>query len=169
MDIGFRGATVDDSDVIGSMVMRLTEEISGRTASRHFNIDLESTTNICRDLLQAGQYAAILACIEERPIAVATVTETYALYAGGKIGVIQEFYVDPEFRSRGVGKRLLEEVRSFGRERGWSCIELTTPPLPEFERTLEFYETQGLAPVGGRKMRQYLEPISEQPGTGRVI
>jgi hypothetical protein len=31
-----------------------------------------------------------------------------------------------------------------------------TPPLPEFERTLNFYQDNGLVPVGGRKMRQNL-------------
>jgi len=93
---------------------------------------------------------------ENIPVAVATITETYALYAGGKIGVIQEFYVIPEFRSYGVGAMLIEQVKLYGQERQWSCIELCTPPLPEFERTLSFYLHNGLVPVGGRKMRQNL-------------
>ncbi|WP_445368773.1 GNAT family N-acetyltransferase [Methylomonas sp. BW4-1] len=89
-------------------------------------------------------------------MAVSTITETYALYAGGKIGVIQEFYVIPEFRCSGVGALLIEQIRSYGQRRGWSCLELCTPPLPEFERTLSFYQHNGLMPVGGRKMRQNL-------------
>ena len=88
--------------------------------------------------------------------AVATISETYALYAGGKIGIIQEFYVIPEFRSSGVGSKLLDAIRIHGVNRNWSCIELCTPPLPEFERTVAFYQTNGLLPVGGRKMRQNL-------------
>lgn len=59
-------------------------------------------------------------------------TESCALYAGGKIGIILEFYVVPEFRSTGIGARLISEVQNYGRENGWSCIELGTPPLPEF-------------------------------------
>ena len=35
-------------------------------------------------------------------------------------------------------------------------IELCTPPLPEFEASLRFYQKNGLAPVGGRKMREML-------------
>tara|TARA_R110000751_G_scaffold15290_7_gene49678 strand:- start:76467 stop:76727 length:261 start_codon:yes stop_codon:yes gene_type:complete len=84
-------------------------------------------------------------------------SETYALYAAGKIGVIQEFYVSPEFRATGVGSKLVKQIQNFGSEHAWSCIELCTPPLPEFERTLHFYQRNGLKPVGGRKMRQVLE------------
>ncbi|SCZ52293.1 GNAT family N-acetyltransferase [Thiohalomonas denitrificans] len=159
MNIEFRDAGANDCEVIGLLVMQLTKEISERTSSRHFDIDIDNTIGLCRALLLAGQYKAILAYAKERPIAVATLAETFALYAGGKIGVVQEFYVDPDFRSKGVGRRLIDEIRDLGRKHGCSCIELTSPPLPEFERTLGFYERNGLAPVGGRKMRQYLETL----------
>ena len=78
------------------------------------------------------------------------------MYVGGKIGLIQEFYVIPKFRASGVGSMLIEQVQVIGKERNWSCIELCTPPLPAFERTLSFYQKCGLIPVGGRKMRQNL-------------
>ncbi|WP_446811136.1 hypothetical protein ACH50O_06105 [Methylomonas sp. 2BW1-5-20] len=42
------------------------------------------------------------------PVAVSTITERDALYAGGNIGVIQAFYVIPEFRSLGVGALLID-------------------------------------------------------------
>ena len=105
-------------------------------------------------MLSSGHYAAIIACSDNIPVAVSTITETYALYAGGKIGVIQEFYVVPEFRPSGIGAKLIEQVRNYGQKRDWSCLELCTPPLPVFERTLSFYQDNGLVPVGGRKMRQ---------------
>ncbi|MDD1615484.1 MAG: hypothetical protein LUQ28_03020, partial [Methylococcaceae bacterium] len=57
-------------------------------------------------MLSAGHYATIIGWSENIPVAVATITETYALYAGGKIGIIQEFYVIPEFRCLGVGAML---------------------------------------------------------------
>lgn len=138
------------------MVVQLTQEICERTHAQHFDIDSEGTVRRCAQLLSAGHYAAIIGRSDNIPVAVATITETYALYAGGKIGVIPEFYVIPEFRSSGVGAMLIEQVRNYGRQRGWSCIELCTPPLPEFERTLSFYQHNGLMPVGGRKMRQNL-------------
>jgi len=117
---------------------------------------LEETVQRCAALLSAGHYAAILGWSKTTPVAVATITESYALYAGGKIGLIQEFYVVPEYRGSGIGTLLIKQVRDYGLTRGWSCIELCTPPLPEFERTLNFYQVNGLVPVGGRKMRQNL-------------
>lgn len=156
MKLKFIQATADHSKIIGSLVVKLTEEICQRTHAQHFNIDLAGTVQRCEALLSAGHYAAILVCSDNIPVAVSTIAETYALYAGGKIGVVQEFYVAPEFRRSGIGTMLIEQVKIYGKTRGWSCLELCTPPLPEFERTLNFYQDNGLVPVGGRKMRQNL-------------
>lgn len=156
MNISFQKAEPKDSEVIGVLVVALTTEISEKTHSQHFDIDLKSTIQRCHELINDGHYAAIIGRHEGNAIAVVTMSETYALYAGGKIGVIQEFYVSPEYRASGVGAMLIEQVRGYGRNHHWSCIELCTPPIPEFERTLNFYQKNGLNAVGGRKMRQAL-------------
>jgi GNAT superfamily N-acetyltransferase len=154
MNITFRTATPQDSDAIGALVVKLTNEISERTNAQHFDIDLNSTTQRCHELISDGRYACILGFHESTPVAVATISETYALYAAGKIGVVQEFYVLPKYRSAGLGAMLIEKVQDYGKQQNWSCMELCTPPLPEFERTITFYQENGLKPVGGRKMRQ---------------
>lgn len=156
MNLKFTHATPAQSEIIGSLVVKLTQEICDLTHLQHFDIDLNGTVLMCEKLLSAGHYAAIIGWSGNTPIAVSTISETYALYAGGKIGIIQEFYVTPEFRSLGVGAKLIDQVKNYGQERDWSCIELCTPPLPEFKRALSFYENNGLIPVGGRKMRQNL-------------
>lgn len=156
MNINFQDATLNDAEAIGTLVVELTNEISALTNAQHFDIDLNSTIKRCHELIHDGHYSAIIGTYENTPIAVVTMTETYALYAGGKIGVIQEFYVSPKYRTSGVGSLLIEQVQSYGKKNKWSCIELCTPPLPEFERTLSFYQNNGLIPVGGRKMRQTL-------------
>ena len=157
MNIKFREANVHDSETIGSLVVDITTEICELTNAKYFDIDLNNTIQRCNDLMSKGHYAAIIGFSENNPIAVVTISETYALYAGGKIGVIQEFYVSPDFRDSGVGSLLVEHVKNYGKKNQWSCIELCTPPLPEFERTLNFYQKNGLNPVGGRKMRQTLD------------
>lgn len=157
MQVHFNYATPSDAIVVARLVEALTTEICNRTNSQHFDIDLEGTTRRCKDFLENGYYSAILGFYADQPVALATLAETYALYAGGKIGVIQEFYVTPVFRSRGVGEALIAQVRAHGERKAWACMELCTPPLPAFERTLAFYQSNGLMPVGGRKMRQSLE------------
>jgi GNAT superfamily N-acetyltransferase len=156
MNISFRKATVNDSEMVASLVVELTTEICHLTHTTHFDINQHDTTKRCESLIKNGHYRVIIASQNNTPIAMVTLTETYALYAGGKIGVIQEFYVVPEFRDSGVGSQLIEQVKSHAKHHNWSCIELCTPPLPEFERTLNFYQKNGLNPVGGRKMRQVL-------------
>ena len=156
MKIKFKVAKVEDSKTIGLLVVELTNEISALTKVQHFDINLNSTIERCRALIREGHYAAIVGEYQNKPIAIATFTETYALYAGGKIGLIQEFYISPECRTAGIGSMLIEQVKKYGKQHDWSCIELCTPPLPEFERTLNFYQQNGLVPVGGRKMRQTL-------------
>lgn len=99
MKVNFRVATIKDSKTIGSLVVELTTEICELTKAPHFNIDLNGTIQRCSELIADGHYSAIIGVYENNPIAVVTMIETYALYAGGKIGVIQEFYVSPEFRA----------------------------------------------------------------------
>lgn len=154
MDIEFKVASVSDAAMIGKLVMQLTTEICERTNASHFDIDLADTIHRCEQLISDGHYGAVLGFTQGKPVAVSTFTESYALYAGGKIGIIPEFYVDPIVRSLKVGAKLLNSIKDHGKKQGWSCIELCTPPLPEFDRTLSFYQNNGLVPVGGRKMRQ---------------
>ena len=156
MDIHFRVATIKDAEIIGTLVVELTNEICKLTKASHFDIDLNGTIQQCIELIHKGHYCAIIGEYNNKPIAVVTMTETYALYVKGKIGVIQEFYISPNFRASGIGSLLIEQVKMHGKNNDWSCIELCTPPLPEFERTLNFYQSNGLKPVGGRKMRQSL-------------
>ncbi len=64
-----------------------------------------------------------------------------------------EFYVRPAHQSNGVGTTLLKEARRLGQLRGWRRLEVTTPPLPQFERTLVFYQREGFSISGGRKLK----------------
>lgn len=82
-------------------------------------------------------------------VGVVTVTESLALYAGGRIGVINELYVVPPFRSEGVGKILLDAVKTLADERGWARLEVTTPG-EDYDKTLHFYEREGFFRIGPR-------------------
>ena len=81
-----------------------------------------------------------------------TMHEGHALYAQGPYGIISEFYVKPGHRSSGIGRTLIERAKQHAEGRKWKRLEATTPPLPEFDRTLQFYEKHGFRIQGGRKM-----------------
>ena len=48
---------------------------------------------------------------------------------------------------------MVNEAKRVARSNGWARLEVTTPPLPQFDRTLAFYERQGFSVSGGRKMK----------------
>lgn len=147
-----------DAAAIAAMVKALTDEIIARTGEPHFNVDVPQTAARCRDFLESGRYTVLLAS-EGKPagaVGFAALCESHALYAEGSFGIVQEFYVAPARRSSGVGQRLIDAVVEHGRSRGWTRLELCTPPLPEFERALTFYERNGFTVTGGRKMKRVM-------------
>lgn len=141
--------------MIAGMVVELLEEIMALTGDRQFDAERNSIAHACAQLLANDLYTVLLARMEAGggSLGFITLTEVHALYAGGAFGMIPEFYVRPGFRSEGIGTKLLDAAKAHARAKGWTRLEVTTPPLPQFERTLQFYEAQGFEVSGGRKMK----------------
>jgi GNAT superfamily N-acetyltransferase len=154
MTITIAPAVPDDVPRIAAMAVALTEEICAISGDAQFDLDVGATAALCRELLLEGRYVVLLAQAEGRAIGFAGLSEGRALYAGGAVGTIEELYVDPAWRSRGVGQALLGAVAAHGRARGWRRTEVCTPPLPAFGRSLAFYERHGFAVTGGRKLKR---------------
>jgi GNAT superfamily N-acetyltransferase len=76
------------------------------------------------------------------------------LYAEGALATMQEFFVSPPYRVSGVGGMLLTAATELARKRRWNRLEVCTPPLPEFDRSLAFYERHGFDITGGRKLKR---------------
>ncbi|WP_157954028.1 GNAT family N-acetyltransferase [Microbulbifer sp. A4B17] len=88
-------------------------------------------------------FHAFLYRINGVAVGVITVSRSAAIYAGGNYGVIEELYVEPEFRSKLIGKALLDKVISFAREEGWPRLEVSTPEKENWQRTIDFYRREG--------------------------
>jgi GNAT superfamily N-acetyltransferase len=150
-------ASVVDAPTVSVMVGELLHEIMDAIGVKAFNFDLAETTARTQEYLAREKYYVFLARTNSEPAAgFVALYESYALDAEGAFGTIPELYVRPAYRSRGVGKRLLNGAKEFGVSRGWKRLEVTTPPLPQFERSLQFYEREGFAISGGRKLRAVL-------------
>ena len=150
-------ATVDDSPPVAVMVGELLGEIMDATGSHAFNFDLDATTARLKGFIEQGRYHVLLARdAGGSETGFVAMYACQALYAEGCFGTMPELYVRPAYRSQGVGRLLLAGAKAHGVEQGWTRIEVTTPPLPQFERTLAFYEREGFAVSGGRKLRVLL-------------
>lgn len=158
MNLSISPATADDAGWVAELVGELLQEIMDATGGAQFHFDGEETRARASEFIQGGRYFAFIARDGEEinPLGLVCLYPSQALYAEGEFGTIAELYVRPAFRSQGVGGLLLDQARAFGAERGWKRLEVTTPPLPVFEKTLAFYEKQGFAVTGGRKLKTLL-------------
>lgn len=148
-------ATKDQSDAIAILVGELLQEIMDRIGIDAFHFDLEETKARLAEFIEHEKNFVFVAQDNENGelIGFVTVYEGFALYAEGAFGTMAELYVRPSYRSHGIGKMLIQTVKDFADKRGWKRLEVTTPPLPQFDATLSFYEREGFEISGGRKLK----------------
>jgi GNAT superfamily N-acetyltransferase len=135
-------ADTSHTGAVAALLAALFEEV-GHTP------DFDTIAGIFSDIDADDRHSTLLAADDDEIVGVVTLAETLSLYAGGRIGVLNELYVVPEYRSAGVGKILLDAAKELGEQRGWARLEVTTPG-DEYERTLRFYEREGFMAIGPR-------------------
>ncbi len=142
------------------MVGELLKEIMDAIDEKSFNYDKAETEARAKELIEQEKYWVFIAEEKESSSIVGFVSlyESYALYSEGAYGTIPELYVWPTWRSQVIGKCLLNQAMEFGRIKGWRRLEVTTPPLPQFENTLNFYQANGFEISGGRKLKMEISP-----------
>jgi GNAT superfamily N-acetyltransferase len=143
-----RKANASDSEVVGIMVFELISELN---APKPPGATLNEVLGTALELLNGDNVWAFLAESDSGEDAgVLTLNGCAAIYAGGHFGEVTELYVRPTFRSQTVGRQLLRAAIEFGKEQGWRRLEVCAPPLPQWERTLSFYQQNGFTAVGPR-------------------
>ncbi|NUO03779.1 MAG: GNAT family N-acetyltransferase [Saprospiraceae bacterium] len=141
--ITFRIADASDSAAVSILLAALFEEVEGSP-------DAEEINEIFAEMEDDDSHSTLLALDDDGDIVgIVTLVECLSISAGGKYGVINELYVVPEYRSEGVGKMLVDEVKQLAENLGWKRIELTTPG-DEFSKTIRFYEREGFYRIGPR-------------------
>jgi GNAT superfamily N-acetyltransferase len=147
-------ATPSSAEEVAHMVGELLSEIMATIGSQAFHFDFEETLERLLAFIKQEKYFVFVAhTADGKAIGFVSMYESYALYAEGAFGTIPELFVRPQYRSGAVGKALIRACKELGMQRGWRRIEVTTPPLPEFDRTLNFYLQHGFSISGGRKLK----------------
>lgn len=156
-NITIQRATINEAHEVAVMVGELLNEIMSTIGTHAFNFSLDETTTRLKDFIDREKYYVFVAQSENAGlVGFIALYESYALYAEGAFGTIPELFVRSAFRSQNVGQRLVEQAKTFGSARGWKRLEVTTPPLPQFDKTLAFYEREEFAITGGRKLKVLL-------------
>ncbi len=101
--------------------------------------DLATLTERSRRLLEAGEMTVLLA--GEGPDGISLFRFRPALWAEGLECYLQELYVAPALRGRGIGRALLEATIELARERGAAGVDLNTGETDTEARAL--YESMG--------------------------
>lgn len=92
----------------------------------------------------------------DEPVAFFTLAESFALFAHGRYGILNELWVDSTRRNAGLGAQVIEHCRTFGRQRGWQRIDVSAPPDPRWDRSFEFYKRCGFV-LTGRKLKIHID------------
>ena len=66
-----------------------------------------------------------------------------ALREGGRLGVIEELYVEPEARGVAVGERMMDDLLPWFADRG--CVGIDAVALPGARATKNFFERSGFS------------------------
>ncbi len=128
-------------ELIKKLLIELGDEAS--------EIEKIKDTKIIAELKKNGnKHHAYFAIDENEIVGMITIGVIYAVYSGGEIGVINEMYVNPDYRSKGIGKMLVDKAKELAKEKGWLRLDVTAPTEHRWVRTLKFYEKQGFKFTG---------------------
>lgn len=131
--IQVRLAAVEDSPDVARLLHDFNLEFEEPTPS------VEDLTATVRRLLATGEITVLLA--GERPDGISLFRFRPALWSEGLETYLQELYVVPALRGRGIGRALLERTIALARERGADGIDLNTGETDTAARGL--YESMG--------------------------
>jgi GNAT superfamily N-acetyltransferase len=113
-----------------------------------------------REAVEAGDVEVLAARAEGQMLGVALLAYRLNVSAGERFASVEDLYVRPEDRRRGVGRALLEAVDELCAERGISYVEAQ---VEETEAEL-FYSALGYEPETGVRVLSRSLPIIDDQG-----
>ena len=134
------------ADVVFELVLALLREL-GEEASDLGTFERDRVLAAWRER-ERGYRVFLARDADGKAVGLLTLTGSFAIYANGPYGLIDEMWVAPDWRSRGLGRDLLNAAKALGRELGWSRIDVTAPESARWARTRAFYEREGFAFAG---------------------
>lgn len=138
-EVPVRRAGVEDAAAIARLLHDFNTEYSEPTPG------VAALTEYARQLLAAGEMTVLLAGGSEglstSPDGISLIRFRNSVWTGGPEAHLQELYVVPPLRGRGIGRALLEATIALAREAGAAGVDLNTGTTDTAARAL--YESAG--------------------------
>jgi GNAT superfamily N-acetyltransferase len=133
--VSIRPATVEDVPLLSAMIRELAE----------FERDLKSVVTTDADLARDGfgpdpKFQALIAEWEQQPAGYALFFYFYSTWRGRQI-YLEDLFVRPQFRGRGIGKRLLAATARVAADN--NCRGMRWEVLDWNHPAVEFYKSLG--------------------------
>jgi GNAT superfamily N-acetyltransferase len=145
-----RAASSDDARAVAAAIEALLIELGGE---RPATAELEGAARELAEGRAAG--ALLVAEADGEIVGVLAASWQHAIHVPGRYGTIQDLWVDPGWRSRAVGRDLIEALATLAGELGIERLEvgLPQPSFAAIEATERFYLGNGFSHLGPRMRR----------------
>lgn len=146
-----RKAKKEDGVHIAKLLSTFGDEIYENTGAE-INTDTKLIGKIFNENLE-NDFRAFVYELDKIIVGFIAFSNSFSMYAQGHFFTITELYVLKTYRSQNIGIKLLDRVIQLAKDEKRTRLELTTPPLPEFQRSLDFYLTNDFEITGGKKVK----------------
>ncbi|HEY5709720.1 MAG TPA: GNAT family N-acetyltransferase [Solirubrobacterales bacterium] len=150
-----REASAQDAPAVAAAVAELLVELSGKGPAA---AELEEAT---RELARDRGVGALLVAEAGGEdggavVGVLAASWQHAIHVPGRYGTIQDLWVHPEWRSRAIGRDLIEAFCEVARREGAKRLEVGLPreSFARIGATEAFYRTNGFEHLGPRMRRK---------------
>ncbi len=135
-----RPATEDDVPIILSLIRELAEY-------ERLSHEVVATEGLLRESLFGERRGAevLIACCKGAPAGFALFFHSFSTFLGRPGIYLEDLYVKPEFRGRGIGRALLTHLATLAKERG--CGRLEWSVLDWNEPAIKLYRDAGAIPM----------------------
>lgn len=86
-------------------------------------------------LLEDGTAEVLGAYVDDALVGFAVYFELPDTMSGHRVGHLEDIYVLPEFRNRGIGRKFVETLKVEGQSRGWDHLRWVIPPAVDAAAT----------------------------------
>jgi GNAT superfamily N-acetyltransferase len=131
-------------------------DLLGRQLREHgVKTDLGKIRSVIERIVKDDRLGFVLVALEknQRPVGVALGCAFLGVEHGGMSGWLEELYVLPEFRQRGIGSLLIAEFIRVASALGWRAIDLE---ITGHQRAASLYERHGFTQLDRSRLSRTL-------------